>query len=44
MFKVLKQVHPGKATMLGAEAFMVKMKKLEKKDNRRKRFAIGIGG
>ena len=35
MFKVLKVVHPGKATMLGAEAFMVKMKKLEKKDNRR---------
>ena len=35
MFKVLKVVHPGKATMLGAEAFMVKMKKLENKDNRR---------
>lgn len=38
MFKVLKVCHPGKATMLGAEAFMVKMKKLEKKDNRRKKF------
>ena len=43
MFKVLKQVHPGKATMLGAEAFLVKMKKLENKENKRKRFAVGAG-
>lgn len=30
MFKVLQAVHPGKANMLGAEAYMYKAKKTEK--------------
>lgn len=40
MFKVLQAVHPGKASMLGADAFMYKVKKIEAKANKKKSFDI----
>lgn len=42
MFKVLEMVHPGKATMLGAEAFMAKVRKTENKNNRKKNFDLKV--
>lgn len=41
MFKMLKAVHPGKASMLGAEAFKLKVIKMENKDDKRKAFDLG---
>jgi len=38
MFRVLKTVHPGKASMLSAEAFKVKVIKMENKQEKRKKF------
>ena len=43
MFKMLKAVHPGKAAMLGAEAFKVKVMKIESQDEKKKKFDIGLG-
>lgn len=40
MYKVLKTVHPGKAAMLGAESYKIKVIKLESQNNRRKKFAV----
>lgn len=40
MFKVLQAVHPGKASMLGADAFMSKVKKVERKLNKKKSFDL----
>ena len=39
MFRVLNAVHPGKASMLSAEAFKVKVIKMENKQDKRKKFA-----
>lgn len=36
IFKVLKMIHPGKASMLGAEAFKIKVMKLEKGEDSKK--------
>lgn len=36
IYKVLKQIHPGKASMLGAEAFKIKVMKLEKGQDKKK--------
>lgn len=44
MFKVLQAVHPGKASMLGAEAFMYKAKKAERNNNKKNKFAIKAAG
>jgi len=42
MYTVLKAVHPGKASMLGAEAFNVKVHKVESRmQKRREQFAEG---
>ena len=43
MFKMLKAVHPGKASMLGAEAFKLKVMKIENRDSKKKKYDIGIG-
>ena len=43
MFKMLKAVHPAKAQMLGAEAFKLKVMKIESKDIKKSKFNIGIG-
>lgn len=40
MFKVLQAVHPGKASMLGADAFMKKVKKIEARSKQKKAFDI----
>lgn len=37
IYKVLKMIHPGKATMLGAEAFKIKVMKLEKGETKAKK-------
>lgn len=34
MYEMLKKVHPGKANMLAAEAFKVKVLRLEKKEKK----------
>jgi len=39
MFRVLKTVHAGKASMLSAEAFKVKVIKMESTENKRKKFS-----
>lgn len=39
MFRVLNAVHPGKASMLSAESFKVKVIKMENKNDKRKKFA-----
>lgn len=39
MFRVLNAVHPGKASMLSAESFKVKVIKMENKQDKRKKFA-----
>jgi len=39
MFRVLNAVHPGKASMLSADAFKVKFVKMENKQDKRKKFA-----
>jgi len=44
MYKVLQAVWPGKASMLGAEAFMYKVKKAERQSNKRKGFAVKAAG
>ena len=44
MFKVLQAVWPGKASMLGADFFMYKVKKAERQSNKRKGFAIKAVG
>jgi len=41
MFKVLKAVHPGKASMLGAEAFQTKVKKAESSKNKKRNRFLG---
>jgi len=43
MFKMLKAVHPGKAQMLGAEAFKLKVLKIEQQESNKKQFNIGVG-
>lgn len=43
MLEVLRACHPGKASMLGADAFSIKALKIEKKDeksNRRANFVM----
>lgn len=37
MFKMLKAIHQGKATMLGAEAFKIKAMRLERGDQANKK-------
>lgn len=44
MYRVLQNVHPGKASMLGAEAFMYKVKKIERAANKKKTFDINQEG
>ena len=39
MFTMLNRVHPYKASMLGAEVFKVKLWKMEKREDKRKKFA-----
>jgi len=39
MYKVLLAVHPNKASMLGAEAFNIKVQKVESREARRRKFA-----
>ena len=43
MFKMLKAVHPNKAQMLGAEAFKLKVMKVESKDIKKNKFDIIMG-
>jgi len=43
MYKMLKQVHPGRANMLAAEAFKAKVMKLEKKDKKSKKEQFKMG-
>ena len=43
MFKMLKSVHPGKASMLGAEAFKIKVMKIESRESKKKKFSLGMG-
>jgi len=43
MFKMLKAVHPGKASMLGAEAFKLKVMKIEQRDSKKKKYDYGVG-
>ena len=38
MLTVLKLVHPGKASMLGAEGFQIKLMRLASKDKRKSNF------
>jgi len=39
MLKVLNQVHPDKSSMLGADSFAVKARKIEKSDLRKKKLS-----
>lgn len=44
MLKVLKACHPGKASMLGADAFKQKLMRLQSKDKRKNDFKEGNRG